>query len=71
MKIIYKEEEKKKDISKLVDAFINTNWSKSPEDAGKAINLLKGLVFSKDPKAQKFIKDLDKLSNSMKADTYK
>jgi len=72
MKIIYKEkEEKKTDVPKLIKAFIDTNWSKSSADTGKAVNLLKGLAFSDDPKAKKFIKDLDKLSNSMKVDSYK
>ena len=59
------------DVGKLITDFIDINWSKDDKSAGKAAQILKGLAFSDDPKAKKFIKDLDTLSNSMKASTYK
>lgn len=60
----------KTDVEKLIKDFIETDWSKSQEAAGKAVNLLKGLAFSDDDMAEKFIKDLDKLSNSMSVKDY-
>ena len=56
------------DSSKVIKDLIDTNWSKDKESAGKAVALLKGLAFSDDPKANKFIKDLDKLTNGMKVE---
>lgn len=63
--------EQDQDITEVIKEFIDTNWSKDQESAGKAINLLKGLAFSDDPMAEKFIKDLDELSNTMDAEDYK
>lgn len=63
--------EQDQDITEVIKEFIDTNWSKDQESAGKAVNLLKGLAFSDDPMAEKFIKDLDELSNTMDAEDYK
>jgi tRNA G37 N-methylase TrmD len=57
-------------IQEIIKDFIETDWSKSQESAGQAINLLKGLAFSDDPVAKKFINDLDKLSNTMEVSDY-
>lgn len=63
-------EEKDPDVKEVIKDLIDTNWSKSQESAGKAVNMLKGLAFSKDPMAEKFIKDLDQLTNTMEASKY-
>lgn len=57
-------------VTEIIKDFIETNWSNSQESAGKAVNLLKGLAFSDDEKAKKFIKDLDELSNTMNVSDY-
>lgn len=68
----YEEEKKDKDpkVQKMIKDFIEIDWSKDQDSAGKAVNLLKGLAFSDDPMAEKFIKDLDKLSNTMNVEDY-
>lgn len=57
------------DVKKAVKTIIETEWSKD-DDVGKAIALLKGLAFSDDPKAKKFIGDLDALTSTMSEDKY-
>ena len=39
------------EAGKLIKDFIDTDWSKDDESAGKAAQILKGLAFSDDPKA--------------------
>jgi hypothetical protein len=68
--IRYTEQEDDPKAKKIIKDFIETDWSKDQESAGKAVNLLKGLAFSDDPMAEKFIKDLDELSNSMNVEDY-
>lgn len=48
------------DISATIKSLIDTNFSASDEEQGKASQMLKGLLFSEDPIAKKFVKDLDK-----------
>lgn len=60
--------EAEEDIKKIIKDFIDTNWSKG--DKGKAVALFKGLVYSDDKKAKKFVKDLDKLTSTMEAKDY-
>lgn len=64
-------QEAEDDISKIINDFIETNWSKSDDEKGKALGLFKGLIYSDDAKAKKFIKDLDALTSAMKKDDYK
>jgi len=68
-KSIYKEESV--DTSKVIKDVIETKWSGSNEDQMKAVNLLKGLATSDDPKANKFMKALDDASSNLKADDFK
>jgi len=68
-----KKKEKKKaksDVSEIINALIDSEWSKD-NDKGKAVGLFKGLMFSDDAKAVKFVKDLDALTSKMKKDSYK
>ena len=54
----------------MINDFIDLEWSKD-EDKGKASNILKGLLFSDDSMAKKFVSDLDELSSKMNKDDYK
>jgi hypothetical protein len=56
-------------VSKAVKEVIETNWS-SDSDKGKFVTLIKGLVFSEDPKAKQFVKDLDDLTSKMDESKY-
>lgn len=66
-KRIFKEEV---DVSKIIKDVIDTNWSGSNEEQMKAVNLLKGLATSEDPKSNKFMKALDKATSDMRADDF-
>lgn len=59
------------DVQKVIGDFINTKWSQDPNEKGKVISMLKGLIYSDDSKAQKFIKDLDDASSKMNFEDYK
>lgn len=56
------------DVDAVIKELVDTSWSASDEEQGKAMELLKGLAYSDDPKAKKFMKDLDKATSAMKAD---
>lgn len=64
-----KDDKKKADIPSMIKTVINTKWSKS-EDKGKNLALFKGLLFSDDPKAKKFVSDLDDLTDKMNTSDY-
>lgn len=68
---IQEAEEKKdsKEAENSIKAIIDTEWSKEDEK-GKALGLFKGLLFSEDPKAKKFMAALDKMTSGMKAESY-
>lgn len=59
------------DVEKVIKDLIDTNWSKDKDSAGKAVQLIRGLVYSDDPMSTKFIKDLDKKTNEMNIEDYK
>jgi hypothetical protein len=61
-----KSESKSKEVIK---ALIDTNFSASKEEKGKAAELLKGLFYSNEPEAVEFIKELDQMLSDMKQDT--
>ena len=48
-----------------IKALIDTDFSKSDDEKGKAAQLLRGLFFSKDDEAVDFIKRLDKILSNM------
>lgn len=48
-----------------IKALIDTNFSASEEEKGKAASLLRGLFFSDEPEAVEFIKKLDAMLSKM------
>jgi hypothetical protein len=62
--------EAKADIQEIIKDFIDSKWS-AEADKGKATGLFKGLIYSDDAKAKKFVKALDALTSKMKAEDYK
>ena len=58
--------ESKTDSKQAIQALIDTNFSASDEEKGKAASLLRGLFFSEDPEAKDFIKRLDDMLSQMK-----
>jgi hypothetical protein len=58
------------DVDKTIADFINNDWSKDDDSRGKALNMLKGLIYNDSPEAKKFIKDLDKKSNELNPEDY-
>lgn len=67
IKRIYEQEDETIDA---IRAFIETDWSESDEEVGKAISILEGLAYSDDDVAKQFIEDLDQLSNTMNVEDY-
>ncbi len=49
---------------------IDTKWSGSNEDQGKAVALLKGLAFSDTDISNKFMKELDKFTSRLKIEDF-
>ena len=60
----------KPDAQKMIKALIDTNFSGSNEEQGKAAALFKGLAFSDDPASNKFMKKLDELTSAMKPEDF-
>lgn len=58
MRRIYKEKEDPK--AKKIIKDLAKSYGSSNEEQGKLVNLMKGLAFSDDPEANKFMKALDK-----------
>ncbi|KKK92481.1 hypothetical protein LCGC14_2702470, partial [marine sediment metagenome] len=58
------------DIQKIIKALINTKFSGSNEEQGKAVQLLRGLAFSDDPASDKFMKALDNFTSGLKAEDF-
>lgn len=56
--------EEKTDVSKLIKD-LSTAYGDSNENQGKMVQLLKGLAFSDDPKANEFMKKLDKATTQI------
>lgn len=56
------------DVDQVIKSLIDTNFSASEEEKGKAAEMLKGLFFSEDPKAQELIKKLDSWFSSLKTE---
>lgn len=70
-KSIFEAEDKKPKTQEIVDELINTGWSGDNESQMKAVQLLKGLATSDDPKANEFMKKLDKATSGMKSENGK
>lgn len=55
----------KANVQKVIKALINTKFSGSNEEQGKAVQLLRGLAFSDDPVSNKFMQKLDTFTSSL------
>ena len=53
------------DVGKIIKDLINTGWSGSNEEQMKAVQLLKGLAVSEDPKSNEFMKALDDFTSNL------
>ena len=53
------------DVSQAIKSLVDTNFSGSDEEQGKASQLIKGLFFSDDEKAKKFVKKIDQLTSNL------
>lgn len=60
-----KDKDKKADIPSMIKTVINTKWGGSNEEQMRAVQLMKGLATSDDPKANKFMKALDQATSDM------
>ena len=49
----------------IIKELIDTNWSGSNDEQGKAVQLMKGLAFSEEPAANKFMKALDNWASGL------
>jgi len=54
------------DVDQIIKDLIDTEFSSSEEEKGKAVEMIKGLFFSEDPKAKEMIGKLDKWFSSLK-----
>lgn len=55
------------DVDAIIKELIDTGWSGDNESQMKAVQLLKGLATSDDPKSNAFMKKLDKFTSDMKS----
>jgi hypothetical protein len=62
----FKEESDDAKVQGIIDTVVNTKWSGSNEEQGKALELMKGLAFSDNPKANEFLKKIDDFTSSLK-----
>jgi hypothetical protein len=58
------------DVQKVIKALIDTSFGGSNEEQMKAVQLLKGLATSDDPKSNKFMKVLDKFTSGLNAEDF-
>jgi len=65
------EKTEKVDVSKIIAELIKTSWGGSNEEQMKAVQLLKGVALSEDPRSNKFMKALDDFTSKMNPDDYK
>ena len=68
---VNEEEGKKKvDVKEIIKELIDTNFSGSNDEQGKAVQLFKALAFSDDPMANKFMKAVDKATSALKVEDF-
>jgi len=53
------------DVEAVIKELIDTSWGGDNNSQGKAVQLLKGLAFSDDPKSNEFMKKLDKFTSGL------
>ena len=56
-------------VKDAIKELVDTNWSKDNSTQGKAVQLLKGLSFSDDPLANKFMEYMDNCATKFKMNT--
>lgn len=60
----------KEETKRAIQSLISTNFGGSNEEQGKAVQLMRGLAFSDDPAANKFMQALNKFTSSMDPSDY-
>jgi len=63
-------EEAKVDTGEIIKSLIDTSFAGSNQEQMKAVQLLKGLALSDDPRANKFMSALDKWTSSLDASKF-
>jgi len=53
------------DAKKIIKELIETGWSGSDKEQGKAVQLLRGLAFSEEEVSNKFMKKIDEFTSSL------
>jgi len=64
-----KKDDKKSSVGDTINSVIKTNWSGSNDEQMKAVQMLKFLATSDDPKSNAFMKKLDTATSSMEKET--
>jgi hypothetical protein len=65
-KSLFKEQSEEEKAKQAIEELIDTNWSASNEDQGKASQLFKALAFNDSNLANNFIKKIDEYTNTLK-----
>jgi len=58
------------DVGEIIKELVDTSFGGSNEEQMKAVQLLKGLATSEDPKSNKFMKALDKWTSSLDPESF-
>jgi hypothetical protein len=66
----FKEDAEEDKSLEAIKDLIDTKWSGSNEDQGKAVALLKELAFSDTDISNKFMKELDKFTSGLKVEKF-
>lgn len=59
------------DVSGIIKAVIDTNWSKDNESQMKVLQLMKGIATSDEEVSNKFMAAIDKFTSSLKPEDFK
>lgn len=62
--------EEKVDAGEVIKELISSSFGGSNENQMKAVQLLKGLALSEDPRSNKFMKALDEWTSGLNADDF-
>ena len=63
--------EEKVDAGEVIKELISSSFGGSNENQMKAVQLLKGLALSDDPRSNKFMKAIDEFTSGLNADDFK
>lgn len=67
----FKEESDEEKTIKAIKDLIDTKWSGSNEEQGRAVSLMKGIAFSDTDVSNKFMKELDKFTSGLDVEKFK